>query len=301
MSDYNPFHDGEKGTGPWGLDFETESCPPHDSTEVTAGFFRDMIDAAGSPNSHPTVLSPNPSTPTATPSTVENTEPIQTTTSATLVNNDAESTPALGRIKQEDSEEPQRVKKRRRSRNSPEPDYSQIILELNKKRKRTGQACDRCRVRRYKCDPNRKGCFNCAAASMVCKVTDCVTGETYVRGAAGRMAAEIEALKARVADLERENEELRRNTQPRYSFEQRDPHTVPLFSSSINMRAQNHLPVTGEQEISNLRQEKNEFRQQTTMLRNNNQSPRKRVEDQESTICLDDDMTLFNTKLNWTL
>lgn len=146
MSDCNPFHDDKKETATWAMDFETESYPPNDSTEANTEFFPDMIDSVGSPNTHQVVLSPNPSTPTATPSIVENTEPTETTASATLVDRDAESTPASGSIKQEDGERSQRVQKRRRSRNSPEPDYSQIILELNKKRKRTGQACDRCRV-----------------------------------------------------------------------------------------------------------------------------------------------------------
>lgn len=123
---------------------------------------------------------------------------------------------------------------------------------------------------------------------MVCKVTDCVTGETYVRGAAGRMAAEIEGLKDRVADLERENEELQRNTKPRFSFEHTSPHTVPGLSSSISMCAQNHPLVSWEERISNLQQENNKLRQQTAMLRDNNQNLRKRVEDQESMMCMND-------------
>jgi hypothetical protein len=146
MSDHNPAHEDEKETAPWVMHFETESYPPNDSAELGPRFFEDIIDSV-EPNTHQVVLSPNSPTPTATPSTVENTEPTQTTSSATLVNDDAESTPASGIIKQDDGEKSQRVTKRRRSRNSPEPDYSQIILELNKKRKRTGQACDRCRVR----------------------------------------------------------------------------------------------------------------------------------------------------------
>ncbi|KAJ5389949.1 uncharacterized protein N7496_001017 [Penicillium cataractarum] len=98
---------------------------------------------------------------------------------------------------------------KRRRRWSPEPDYSEQIRERNKKRKRTGQACDRCRIRRSACDPNPKGCGNCSDAGLECKVTDSVTGETIVRGATGRMIAEIETLKARVAALENENAQLR--------------------------------------------------------------------------------------------
>jgi hypothetical protein len=146
MSDRNPFHNGGKETAPWDMDFETESYPCNDSAEMNIEFFRDIMNSDELPNTHQVVLSPNPTTTTATPGTPGNCEPTQPTTTATLVDDDAESTQALGSIKEEDEEKPQRVKKRRRSRNSPEPDYSQMILELNKKRKRTGQACDRCRV-----------------------------------------------------------------------------------------------------------------------------------------------------------
>lgn len=123
-------------------------------------------------------------------------------------------------------------KAKRQRRWSPEPDYSEQIRERNKKRKRTGQACDRCRlciftssitliitsfpcflprshirlmtfcvciiqIRRFACNPTPEGCGNCSDAGLECKVTDSVTGETIVRGAAGRMIAEIETLKAR--------------------------------------------------------------------------------------------------------
>lgn len=123
---------------------------------------------------------------------------------------------------------------------------------------------------------------------MVCKVTDCVTGETYVRGAAGRMAAEIERLKALVADLERENEELQRNTKPRFSFEHTSPHTVPGLPSSVAMRGQNHPPLTWEQRIFLLQQENNKLRQQTAVLRDNNQTLLKKVEEQDSMISMND-------------
>lgn len=123
---------------------------------------------------------------------------------------------------------------------------------------------------------------------MVCKVTDCVTGETYVRGAAGQMAAEIEGLKARVADLERENEELQRNTKPRFNFEHTSPHSVPGFPSSMAMRALNHSSVTWEQKVFLLQQENNKLRQRAAVLRENNQTLLKKVEDQESMIAMND-------------
>ena len=73
-------------------------------------------------------------------------QPAPVTEDPPLADDDSESIPALKSVKGEDGSQQPRGKKRRRSHNSPEPDYSQMILELNKKRKRTGQACDRCRV-----------------------------------------------------------------------------------------------------------------------------------------------------------
>lgn len=70
-----------------------------------------------------------------------------TTNTSTLASVETTSPPASVNINGNNGAQLPRGKKRRRSRNSPEPDYSEIIVELNKKRKRTGQACDRCRVR----------------------------------------------------------------------------------------------------------------------------------------------------------
>lgn len=73
-------------------------------------------------------------------------KPEPATNTHTLATVKTASPPVPEGINGDSGGQPPRGKKRRRSRNSPEPDYSQIIVELNKKRKRTGQACDRCRV-----------------------------------------------------------------------------------------------------------------------------------------------------------
>lgn len=98
--------------------------------------------AAETPGDHPpnafqtTMLSVDPEEP----------KPEPGTNTPTLASVETTSPPAPGSMNGNNGAQPPRGKKRRRSRNSPEPDYSQIIVELNKKRKRTGQACDRCRV-----------------------------------------------------------------------------------------------------------------------------------------------------------
>jgi DNA repair exonuclease SbcCD ATPase subunit len=106
------------------------------------------------------------------------------------------------------------------------------------------------------------------------------------------MAAEIEGLKARVADLERENEELKRNTKPRYNSEHTSPHPAPGFPSATSIattiRAQQHRAASWEQRIIHLQLENANLRQQTAELRDNNQTLRQRVEDQDSILSMTD-------------
>ena len=67
-----------------------------------------------------------------------------------------------------------------------------------------------------RCTPDHSGCASCISQNLSCKVTDRVTGETYVRGEAGRMRLVIERLndqadnlKREVTRLQQENELLR--------------------------------------------------------------------------------------------
>lgn len=54
-----------------------------------------------------------------------------------------------------------------------------------------------------KCTPDVNGCGCCIGLDLPCKVTDRVTGETFIRGAAGRMRQEIN-------DLQQESREQKR-------------------------------------------------------------------------------------------
>ena len=55
-----------------------------------------------------------------------------------------------------------------------------------------------------KCTPAVDGCSCCDSAGIPCQVTDRVTGETFVRGAAGRMSQEIEKLRQESANQKQE-------------------------------------------------------------------------------------------------
>ena len=59
-----------------------------------------------------------------------------------------------------------------------------------------------------KCTPDPGGCACCLTLNIPCKVTDRVTGETWVRGEAGRMRAIIESLKKQTEDLKEQVTQL---------------------------------------------------------------------------------------------
>ncbi|OOQ90927.1 hypothetical protein PEBR_01888 [Penicillium brasilianum] len=215
---------------------------------------------------------------------------------STLAADDLECTPKPEHTTGDDGGQPLDGKKRRRSRTSPEPDYSEMMVELNKKRKRTGQACDRCKIRRFKCDPGLTGCLGCLDAGLDCKVTDRVTGETYVRGAAGRMAAEIEALKAHVAALQEENNDLKRETEPRSDLPTTNTIPTPDFLAAM-ASLQNQQQVQ-HQKIVSLQQDNEKLRQSNRMHREDKRALKKLVEEQEDLLRLTEDVPLFNKKLN---
>ncbi|OOQ90928.1 hypothetical protein PEBR_01892 [Penicillium brasilianum] len=316
MSDRNPFHSGGNEAMPWETSFDSESFQRNESSEINTDFFSDLINSDGLANTHQNPLpirtsttpsssaSPNRDPETSTTTTnlnsTQNTECVPQTGIYDLFQNEVKHPPVLESTNRDVGKEPPREKKQRRSRNSPEPDYSQIILELNKKRKRTGQACDRCRVRRYKCDPGRNGCLNCRAGGLMCKVTDCVTGETYVRGAAGRMAAEVDRLKARIADLERENDELQRK-KPCYGLGSANPLIDPTHPSIVLLQQQQHQAKLREQQISKLQIENTQVQKRAAVLKEKNETLQKRIEEQETLLRLTDDFPLYNTKFNHAL
>ncbi|KAJ5236381.1 hypothetical protein N7489_006472 [Penicillium chrysogenum] len=113
------------------------------------------------------------------------------------------------RVNDAPGENPPKSKKTRRSRYDPEPDWSAMVrAKVTKTQHRVGQACDRCKLKKMKCTPDPGGCACCLILNIPCKVTDRVTGETWVRGEAGRMRAIIESLKKQTEDLKEQVTQL---------------------------------------------------------------------------------------------
>ncbi|KAK9470754.1 uncharacterized protein V1510DRAFT_404735 [Dipodascopsis tothii] len=67
---------------------------------------------------------------------------------------------------------------------------------------RTGQACDRCKVRKIKCNATTEACTPCTMANVPCTNTDLNSRRAVPRGYIENLEAQVEPLKRRVAQLE---------------------------------------------------------------------------------------------------
>ncbi|KAF2858988.1 hypothetical protein K470DRAFT_259273 [Piedraia hortae CBS 480.64] len=67
---------------------------------------------------------------------------------------------------------------------------------------RTGQACDRCKARKIRCDARPGGCSQCMHSNTECKTTDRITGRATSRGYAETLEHEIASLKLYTIELQ---------------------------------------------------------------------------------------------------
>ncbi|KAK3395737.1 hypothetical protein B0T20DRAFT_44400 [Sordaria brevicollis] len=81
-------------------------------------------------------------------------------------------------------------------------DFSSVVKTKLSQYTRTGQACDRCKVRKIRCDASPAGCSHCASQNIECVVTDRVTGRTERRGYTQQLEAENNTLVNHIRNLE---------------------------------------------------------------------------------------------------
>ncbi|KAK4187929.1 putative transcriptional activator protein [Podospora australis] len=82
-------------------------------------------------------------------------------------------------------------------------DFSGIVKTKLQSYTRTGQACDRCKVRKIRCDALPEGCSHCTTMNLECYVTDRVTGRTERRGYLQQLEREKGAMLAHIRSLEK--------------------------------------------------------------------------------------------------
>ncbi|KAI1768143.1 fungal-specific transcription factor domain-containing protein [Hypoxylon sp. FL1150] len=82
-------------------------------------------------------------------------------------------------------------------------DFSSVVKSKLQSYTRTGQACDRCKVRKIRCDALPEGCSHCINQNLDCYVTDRVTGRTERRGYMQELEREKTDMLNRIRDLEK--------------------------------------------------------------------------------------------------
>jgi len=81
--------------------------------------------------------------------------------------------------------------------------YSDNVRKKLAATSRTGQACDRCKERKMKCDPDPVACQPCRSKTLRCYTTDRVTGQSRERGQSDRTESEISCLRGQLSRYER--------------------------------------------------------------------------------------------------
>lgn len=81
--------------------------------------------------------------------------------------------------------------------------YSENVRRKLASASRTGQACDRCKERKMKCDPDPIACQPCRQKSLKCYTTDRVTGHSRERGQSDRAENEVSYLRDQLSQYQR--------------------------------------------------------------------------------------------------
>ncbi|KAK0104418.1 hypothetical protein ONS95_004711 [Cadophora gregata] len=83
-------------------------------------------------------------------------------------------------------------------------EFSKAVLKKLKDSNRTGQACDRCKVRKIRCDPRESGCGPCEQNATECVTTDRITGLATRRGYTDALERQNRNSRLRIEELERQ-------------------------------------------------------------------------------------------------
>jgi hypothetical protein len=89
-------------------------------------------------------------------------------------------------------------------------------------------------AKKMRCTPDHNGCASCISQNLPCRVTDPVTGQTYVRGEAGRMRQVIDRLNEQAETLRREITRLQQENELLQSSHMDLKSQLSLYKSSLN-------------------------------------------------------------------
>ncbi|KAF7191185.1 Transcriptional activator protein acu-15 [Pseudocercospora fuligena] len=94
---------------------------------------------------------------------------------------------------------------------------------------RTGQACDRCKIRKIRCDARPGGCSPCLQNNTECKTTDRITGRATSRGHTEHIENENAQLKMYMVELQQQLREA--------GVEPKQPPPAPAYMAGGNQAA----------------------------------------------------------------
>jgi hypothetical protein len=105
--------------------------------------------------------------------------------------------------------------------------YSDAVRKKLASTSRTGQACDRCKERKMKCDSDPVACQPCRQKGLRCYTTDRVTGQARERGETDRTENELQFLRDQVGAYQQRYGPLQRP-------EQNGIHNAPIVGESMS-------------------------------------------------------------------
>ncbi|KAL9101868.1 MAG: hypothetical protein Q9163_002913 [Psora crenata] len=115
-------------------------------------------------------------------------------------------------------------------------DYSQDAKKRLNTASRTGTACDRCRLRKMRCDDQPDGCSSCRQAQTECKTTDRITGKATVRGYVESLECRIGEMEGYIRDLQAQVRSLGGIVQGETSAQSTVSAQYPQYQSDNNPR-----------------------------------------------------------------
>ncbi|KPI42308.1 uncharacterized protein AB675_9518 [Cyphellophora attinorum] len=136
-------------------------------------------------------------------------------------------------------------KKKLKTHTESAEQYSDAVRHKMAQTARTGQACDRCKERKMKCDKDPECCGPCRQKGLDCLSTDRVTGQSRRRGDEGemrRLREELDQYRARYGPLNAHASPRKytvdvppRPQGARQNDTKRSPRTGPLRKGPMNM------------------------------------------------------------------
>ncbi|KAF8865237.1 hypothetical protein BDZ45DRAFT_580482 [Acephala macrosclerotiorum] len=140
-------------------------------------------------------------------------------------------------------------------------EFSNAVKKKLQSSQRTGQACDRCKVRKIRCDALPGGCSPCLQNNSECRTTDRITGRATSRGYVEGLEQQNRDLQHRIRELEQRLTQSGADIKPAngyhdaqgqvYDYQPAVP-TPSWNSATSSYASQNNSSMTVQQQETNM-------------------------------------------------